>query len=120
MKNVVILCVIAGLLGGSIGYIVPVVIPIEYNKLFSVAILAGIESVCSAIKLIIRDKFKGNIFIITFFAVQDKQICGERGRESNFSKKVLETGRQCEYTFAIMSRVERNGMQKREKGGTGR
>lgn len=68
MKNVVILCVIAGLLGGSIGYIVPVVIPIEYNKLFSVAILAGIESVCSAIKLIIRDKFKGNIFIITFFA----------------------------------------------------
>jgi small basic protein len=66
MKNVVILCVIAGLLGGSIGYIVPVVIPTEYNKLFSVAILAGIESVCSAIKLIIRDK--GNIFIITFFA----------------------------------------------------
>lgn len=51
MKNVVILCVIAGLLGGSIGYIVPVVIPTEYNKLFSVAILAGIESVCSAIKL---------------------------------------------------------------------
>ena len=50
MKNVVILCVIAGLLGGSIGYIVPVVIPTEYNKLFSVAILAGIESVCSAIK----------------------------------------------------------------------
>lgn len=68
MKNVVILCVIAGLLGGSIGYIVPVVIPTEYNKLFSVAILAGIESVCSAIKLIMRDKFKGNIFIITFFA----------------------------------------------------
>ena len=67
MKNVVILCVIAGLLGGSIGYIVPVVIPTEYNKLFSVAILAGIESVCSAIKLIMRDKFKGNIFI-TFFA----------------------------------------------------
>lgn len=57
---------IAGLLGGSIGYIVPVVIPTEYNKLFSVAILAGIESVCSAIKLIMRDKFKGNIFIITF------------------------------------------------------
>ena len=51
MKNVVILCVIAGLLGGSIGYIVPVVIPTEYNKLFSVAILAGIESVCSVIKL---------------------------------------------------------------------
>lgn len=68
MKNVVILCVIAGLLGGSIGYIVPVVIPTEYNKLFSVAILAGIESVCSVIKLIMRDKFKGNIFIITFFA----------------------------------------------------
>ena len=64
MKNVVILCVIAGLLGGSIGYIVPVVIPTEYNKLFSVAILAGIESVCSVIKLIMRDKFKGNIFIV--------------------------------------------------------
>ena len=66
MKNVVILCVIAGLLGGSIGYIVPVVIPTEYNKLFSVAILAGIESVCSAIKLIMRDKFKGNIFLPHF------------------------------------------------------
>ena len=39
MKNVVILCVIAGLLGGSIGYIVPVVIPTEYNKLFSVVLL---------------------------------------------------------------------------------
>lgn len=62
MKNVVILCVIAGLLGGSIGYIVPVVIPTEYNKLFSVAILAGIESVCSAIKLINTN----NTAIITF------------------------------------------------------
>lgn len=67
MKNVVILCVIAGVLGSSIGYIIPVVIPTEYNKLFSVAILAGIESVCSAIKLIIRNKFEGNIFIIDFF-----------------------------------------------------
>lgn len=66
MKNVVILCMIAGLLGGVIGYITPVVIPTEYNKLFSVAILAGMESVCSAIKLIIKEKFRSEIFIMTF------------------------------------------------------
>ena len=45
MKNVFILCIIAGLFGGVVGYIVPIIIPAEYNKLFSVAILAGVRGV---------------------------------------------------------------------------
>lgn len=68
MKSVFILCIIAALLGGVVGFITPVIIPSEYNKLFSVAILAGVESICSAIRLVIKDKFNSKSFIITFFA----------------------------------------------------
>lgn len=66
MKNVFILCIIAGLAGGIVGYITPVIIPTEYNKLFSVAILAGVESVCSAIRLVVKDRFQSKTFVINF------------------------------------------------------
>lgn len=66
MKNVFILCIMAGLAGGIVGYITPVIIPIEYNKLFSVAILAGVESVCSAIRLVVKDRFQSKTFVMNF------------------------------------------------------
>lgn len=66
MKNIFILCIIAGLLGGIVGYMAPVIIPTEYNKLFSVAILAGVESVCSAIRLVVKDRFQSKTFVINF------------------------------------------------------
>ncbi|WP_296895824.1 small basic family protein [uncultured Megamonas sp.] len=67
MKYIVILCIIAGLLGGIIGHMMPIIIPVEYNKLFSVAILAGIESVCNAFRSIIKEKFNSKIFVMNFF-----------------------------------------------------
>lgn len=66
MKNVFILCIVATLAGGIVGYITPVIIPTEYNKLFSVAILAGVESVCSAIRLVVKDRFQSKTFVINF------------------------------------------------------
>lgn len=66
MKKFFIICITAVLLGAVLGYIVPIVIPAAYTKLFSVAILAGLESVFSAIKLVIRDRFVGSTFILSF------------------------------------------------------
>lgn len=67
MKKVFILCIVASLLGGLIGYFVPVVIPVEYSKLFSVAILAGIESVVKGVRMLIKKDFKSHLFIYGFF-----------------------------------------------------
>lgn len=67
MKKIIILCIVASLFGGMIGYFVPIVIPVEYNKLFSVAILAGIESVAKGIRMLIKKDFKSRSFIYGFF-----------------------------------------------------
>ena len=67
MNKIFVLCVIAGLLGGVAGYFAPVVIPAEYNKLFSVAILAGIETVFNGIKMLVKDRFNSRLFIYNFF-----------------------------------------------------
>lgn len=67
MNKVFILCIIASLCGGSIGYFTPVIIPVEYNKLFSVAILAGVESVFKGIRMMIKDNFDSRLFIYGFF-----------------------------------------------------
>ena len=66
MNKFLILCFIATIFGGILGYIVPVIVPTEYNKLFSVAILAGIESMCSAIRLVIKNRFDSNKFLLNF------------------------------------------------------
>ncbi len=68
MKKFLLICIIAALIGAALGYILPIIIPTEYTKLSSVAILAGLESIFSAIKLILREKFNGRIFILNFFA----------------------------------------------------
>ena len=68
MKNFLFCCLVATLLGGFIGYLTPIIIPTNYSKLFSVAILAGVESIFSAIKLIIREKFNAQSFILNFLA----------------------------------------------------
>lgn len=67
MNKIFILCVIASLFGGITGYFTPIVIPTEYNKLFSVAILAGIETVFNGIKMLVKDRFDSRLFIYNFF-----------------------------------------------------
>lgn len=67
MNKIFVLCMIAGLFGGITGYFAPVVVPVEYNKLFSVAILAGMETVFNGIKMLVKDRFNSCLFIYNFF-----------------------------------------------------
>ena len=68
MKKLWCLCLLAAACGGLIGCAFPFAVPSAYSKLYSVAILMGLESVFSGIKLILRGKFRGRYFLLNFAA----------------------------------------------------
>ncbi len=68
VRKIWVLCLIAACIGGALGYVVPFIVPSMYSKLFSVAILAGIGSLFTGVKLIIRDKFDSRFFVLNFLA----------------------------------------------------
>ena len=62
-----ILAVIGLLLGILFGSICPLSIPVAYAKLFSVALLASIDSVFGGYRAVLEEKFDNTIFISGFF-----------------------------------------------------
>ena len=57
-----------GLLTGLIlGSIVPIAIPFAYAKLFSVALLAALDSVFGGLRAAVGEKFNNAVFISGFF-----------------------------------------------------
>lgn len=62
-----ILAVIGLLLGIFLGSICPLSIPVAYAKLFSVALLASIDSVFGGYRAVLEEKFDNAIFISGFF-----------------------------------------------------
>ncbi|MGP1366896.1 MAG: small basic family protein [Schwartzia sp. (in: firmicutes)] len=62
-----ILAVIGLLLGIFFGSICPLSIPVAYAKLFSVALLASIDSVFGGYRAVLEEKFDNTIFISGFF-----------------------------------------------------
>ena len=59
---------IAGIiLGFAIGYVFPVVIPLAYAKLFSVALLASLDSVFGGLRAALGGQFDNTVFISGFF-----------------------------------------------------
>lgn len=66
MKHSLLICIIATILGAISGYFVPLTIPAIYTKLFSVAILAGIESVSTALRFYAKKEFQAGTFIVNF------------------------------------------------------
>jgi len=63
----VILPVLGLVLGFAIGYVFPVVIPFAYAKLFSVALLASLDSVFGGLRAAFSGHFDNTVFISGFF-----------------------------------------------------
>ncbi len=55
------------LLGVLLGIVCPVVIPTAYSKIFSVALLAALDSVFGGFRAVVDEKFDTTIFISGFF-----------------------------------------------------
>ncbi len=66
MKKMYLFCLLAAGCGGLFGSLSPFTVPPAYDKLFSVAILTGLEAVFSGIKMIVRRKFDGRQFLLNF------------------------------------------------------
>lgn len=62
-----ILAVIGLLVGILLGTICPLAIPMAYPKLFSVALLASLDSVFGGMRSVTEEKFDNSIFISGFF-----------------------------------------------------
>lgn len=62
-----ILAIVGLFLGILLGSICPLSIPVAYAKLFSVALLASIDSVFGGYRAVLEEKFDNTIFISGFF-----------------------------------------------------
>ena len=62
-----ILAIVGLFLGILLGSICPLSIPVDYAKLFSVALLASIDSVFGGYRAVLEEKFDNTIFISGFF-----------------------------------------------------
>jgi len=62
-----ILPVLGLILGFALGYVFPVIIPVAYAKLFSVALLASLDSVFGGLLAAINGNFDNTVFISGFF-----------------------------------------------------
>ena len=60
--------IVALLLGLVLGYICPISIPVAYSKLFSVALLASLDSVFGGLRAAAEKKFKNVVFVTGFFS----------------------------------------------------
>ena len=63
-----ILPVLGLVLGILLGMFFPVVIPVAYAKLFSVALLASLDSVFGGLRAAAADRFTNAVFITGFFS----------------------------------------------------
>lgn len=62
-----IYAVVGLLIGGTLGFLVPFGIPVGYSSLFSVALMACMDSVFGGIKAVCSGTFDDKIFISGFF-----------------------------------------------------
>ena len=56
-------------LGGALGFLVPWSIPVAYSKLFSIALLASLDSVFGGLRAAGEGNFDDKIFISGFFSM---------------------------------------------------
>lgn len=63
-----ILAVVGLFLGIVLGLIFPWSIPVAYSKLFSIALLASLDSVFGGIKAASRGNFDDRVFLLGFFS----------------------------------------------------
>ena len=65
MIYIVILSVLLGLV---IGYSSPLVIPVAYSKIFSVALVAALDAAFGGLRAVVSERFDKRVFVTGFFS----------------------------------------------------
>lgn len=65
MIYIVLVSLAIGLL---IGYVSPIVIPLAYSKLFSVALVAALDAAFGGLRAAVAERFDKHVFVTGFFS----------------------------------------------------
>jgi len=60
--------IVSVLLGLVIGYSSPLVIPVAYSKIFSVALVAALDAAFGGLRAIVSERFDKRVFVTGFFS----------------------------------------------------
>ena len=60
--------IVSVLLGLVIGYSSPLVIPVAYSKIFSVALVAALDAAFGGLRAVVSERFDKRVFVTGFFS----------------------------------------------------
>ena len=60
--------IVSVLLGLVIGYSSPLVIPVAYSKIFSVALVAALDAAFGGLRAVVSERFDNRVFVTGFFS----------------------------------------------------
>ena len=60
--------IVSVLLGLVIGYSSPLVIPVAYSKIFSVALVAALDAAFGGLRAVVSERFDKRVFVTRFFS----------------------------------------------------
>ena len=60
--------IVSVLLGLVIGYSSPLVIPVAYSKIFSVALVAALDAAFGRLRAVVSERFDKRVFVTGFFS----------------------------------------------------
>ena len=60
--------IVSVLLGLVIGYSSPLVIPVAYSKIFSVALVAALDAAIGGLRAVVSERFDKRVFVTGFFS----------------------------------------------------
>ena len=60
--------IVSGRLGLVIGYSSPLVIPVAYSKIFSVALVAALDAAFGGLRAVVSERFDKRVFVTGFFS----------------------------------------------------
>ena len=60
--------IVSVLLGLVIGYSSPLVIPVAYSKIFSVALVAALDAAFGGLRAVVYERFDKRVFVTGFFS----------------------------------------------------
>lgn len=60
--------IVSVLLGLVIGYSSPLVIPVAYSKIFSVALVAALDATFGGLRAVVSERFDKRVFVTGFFS----------------------------------------------------
>lgn len=60
--------IVSVLLGLVVGYSSPLVIPVAYSKIFSVALVAALDAAFGGLRAVVSERFDKRVFVTGFFS----------------------------------------------------